>query len=70
MARKKNLTLEEQLEEINQSILTTEQSLESLRNEKKDLEEQLKKGKMQQLYEAIVSSGKNIDDIIKQLETA
>jgi len=70
MARKKNLTLEEQLEETNQNISTMEQSLENLKNEKKDLEEQLKKEKMQQLYEAIISSGKNIDEIIKQLETA
>ena len=70
MARKKNLTLEEQLEKTNQNISITEQSLVNLKNEKKELEDQLKKEKMQQLYEAVVSSGKNIDDIIKQLETA
>lgn len=66
--RKSALTLDEQLEKITTDIENMEASLKELKNEKKDLEEQIRMNKLAELDELITASGKSLDDIIELLQ--
>lgn len=65
--RRKQLTLEEQLKEINLKIQQYESDLQELKNQKDKIESTIKEKQINDLYEIIKASGKSIDDIKNML---
>ncbi len=65
--KKENLTLEEEMDLVIQQIEDTEENLKFLRQQKKEIEKKLKDAKKEELYEAVMSSGKSIDDVLAVL---
>ena len=65
MARKKkvSLTAEEQLNQIIADIEETKETLRSLENSKKELEEKVKMDRLAALDELIMQSGKSYDEV-------
>ena len=65
MARKKkvSLTPEEQLNQIIADIEETKETLKSLENSKKELEEKVKMDRLVALDELIMQSGKTYDEV-------
>lgn len=57
-----NITLEEQLEAVVKQIEETETNLKNLRQKRKEIEE-----KKEELYKAVVASGKSMDEIIAMI---
>ena len=69
MARgKKNLTLEEQLEQITSEIESMETSIKELKSRKKELEEQVKMNRLSELDELITISGKSFEEVKELLK--
>lgn len=69
MARgKKNLTLEEQLEQITSEIESMETSIKELKSRKKELEEQVKMNRLSELDELITTSGKSFEEVKELLK--
>ncbi len=69
MARgKKNLSLDEQLAKIDTEIANMENSLKEMKQTKKDLEEQIKMGRLAELDELINSKGLSFEDVKNMLE--
>ena len=67
MARgKKNLTLEEQLEQITSESMET--SIKELKGRKKELEEQVKMNRLSELDELITTSGKSFEEVKELLK--
>lgn len=62
-----NLTLEEQLEAVNNEITTCEEQIKALKQRKKEIDKQIKEEKKEALYQAVVESGKSIEDILSNL---
>jgi hypothetical protein len=63
MARGKRLTLEEQLEKINQMIAEKEESLKTLQEQKTQYEQELKMNRLAELDELITNSGRSYEEI-------
>lgn len=64
MARgKKNLTLDEQLAKITIEIETMENSLQSLKHTKSEIEKQIRQNRLSELDKLITESGKSIEEI-------
>ena len=71
MARgRKSHSLEEQLETVNENITITENSLKTLKGQKKELEEKIKQQRLDELYNIIQESGKTIDEVKNLVFTA
>lgn len=62
-----NLTLEEQLEAVNNEITACEEQIKALKQRKKEIDKQIKEEKKEALYQAVVESGKSIEDILSNL---
>lgn len=62
--KKSNETLEEQLESIKADIDKTTEMLKSLKSKKKEIEGMIAEAEKEKLYQAVIKSGKNIDDIL------
>lgn len=62
--KKEKLTFEEQLANINQEIATCSEKLKMLKAEKKELEDRADEAKKEELYQAVLKSGKSMDDVI------
>lgn len=60
-------TPEEQLERLQVEIDKTTQSLKSLKAKKKIIEGKIEDEKKEKLYQAVVQSGKSIDDVLAAL---
>ena len=69
MARRKkeNLTPEEQLERIEQELEEYGEKIKELRQQKKELEKQIAEKEKEELYKAVVKSGKSIQEIMDYL---
>lgn len=65
--KKQNLTLDEQLEAVNMQIGEAESELKALKQKRKEIAAQIKEEKKEKLYEAVVKSGKSIDDILASI---
>lgn len=64
MARgKKNLTLDEELAKITEEIDVMESALQKLKIHKAELEEKVKQAQLAELYDMIMQSGKNFEEI-------
>lgn len=62
-----NLTLEEQLEAVNNEIAACEEQIKELKRKRKEIDKQIKEEKKEALYQAVVESGKSIEDILSTL---
>lgn len=62
-----NLTLEEQLEAVNNEIAECEEQIKALKQKRKEIDKQMKEEKKEALYQAVVESGKSIEDILSNL---
>lgn len=62
-----NLTLEEQLEAVNSEIAACEEQIKELKQKRKEIDKQIKEEKKEALYQAVVESGKSIEDILSNL---
>ena len=62
-----NITLEEQLEAAVKQIEETETNLKNLRQKRKEIEVKIKEEKKEELYKAVVASGKSMDEIIAMI---
>ena len=62
-----NITLEEQLEAVVKHIEETETNLKNLRQKRKEIEVKIKEEKKEELYKAVVASGKSMDEIIAMI---
>lgn len=62
--RQENITLEGQLELVVKQIEETETSLKNLRQKRKEIEARIKEEKKEELYKAVVASGKSIEEIL------
>jgi chromosome segregation ATPase len=64
---KETKTLDEQLNEVNAEISSYQQKLSEAKEKRKKLEEQKKLQDMEEIYQAVVASGKPIDEILQAL---
>lgn len=62
-----NLTLEEQLEAVNNEIAACEEQIKELKRKRKEIDKQIKEEKKEPLFKAVEESGKSIDDILSAL---
>ena len=62
-----NITLEEQLEAVVKQIEETETNLKNLRQKRKEIDVKIKEEKKEELYKAVVASGKSMDEIIAMI---
>lgn len=68
MARsKKNMTLEEQLQDVEINITSTEEQLKDLKSKKKSIEAAIKEEKLSKLLAAIEEKGISVEDAIAKL---
>ena len=68
MARRKkleNTCLEEQLEYVEQEIRTKESDLKELRHKAKEIQKEIEEKQKDDLFKALVASGKTIDEVIR-----
>lgn len=64
MARgKKSYSLEEKLQKITEDIANKESALKDLKEQKKQLETEIKNQKVNELYTLIEESGKSLDEV-------
>ena len=66
--RKKALTLDEQLEKVVSEIKETEKRLEELKDQRDELEGQIKMNRIAELDDFISSRGLSIDEVKEMLE--
>ncbi|XBX03584.1 hypothetical protein QMP26_23860 [Enterocloster clostridioformis] len=65
--KQENISLEERLADVTAQIERIEDTLKDLRRQRKDIEKQLEEQKKEQLYKAVVDSGKTIEEILEVL---
>ena len=65
--KQETLTLEEQLQNLENQIAEAEANLKGLRTKKKELEAKIKEEQKEKLYKAVLQSGKSVDEIIARL---
>ena len=68
MARRKkleNTSLEEQLEYVEQEICTKESDLKELRHKAKETQKEIEEKQKDELFKALVASGKTIDEVMR-----
>ena len=71
MARRKkleNTSLEEQLEYVEQEIRTKESDLKELRHKAKELQKEIEEKQKDELFKALIASGKTIDEVMRYLK--
>lgn len=62
-----NLTLEKQLEAVDNEILECKEQLKNLKEKRKELNEQMEKVQKEKLYRVVVESGRSVDEIIEMI---
>ena len=69
MARnRRNITPEEQLEQLSVDIENMEETLKEMKRTKKELESKVKMNKLEELYNIMTSNGKTIDEVKDMLQ--
>lgn len=66
--RKKNLTLEEQLLELEMEVESCEEEIKKYTEKKKELKNMIEQKQMEALHQAVMKSGKSIGEIISLIE--
>lgn len=65
MARgRKSYTLEEKLQNVTNDIENTKMCLQKLEEEKKDLEEQIRQQRLEEIDKMMTKNGKTFDDVM------
>lgn len=66
MARrsKKNVSVEEELMELGREITECEDEIKRLTDRKRELKQLIEQKQMEALYQAVLRSGKNIEEVI------
>lgn len=66
MARrsKKNVSVEEELKELGREVAECEDEIKRLTDRKKELKQLIEQKQMQALYQAVLQSGKSIQEVI------
>ena len=67
MARKSNLSIEEQIEKKETEITSLNEQLKNAKNDLKKLKDDKQLADTQRLLSAIEASGKSIDDVLNML---
>lgn len=67
MARKKKLTLEEELVELKKEAEKCEEEIKRLSDRKKELRQLIEQKQMEVLHQAVLRSGKSIEEVISLL---
>lgn len=62
-----NLTLEEQLEAVDNEILECKEQLKNLKEKRKELSGQMEEIQKEKLYKAIVESGRSVEEVIEMI---
>lgn len=62
-----NISLEEQLEAVNNEITACEEQIKALKQKRKEIDKMIKEEKKEALYKAVEESGKSIEDILSAL---
>lgn len=62
--RKKNLTTEEELMELQKEITGCEDEIKRLTDRKKELKQLIEQKQTEALYQAVLRSGKSIEEVI------
>lgn len=70
MARKKKLTLEEELIELKGEIERCGAEIQRLTNRKKELKRLIEQKQMEALHQAVMKSGKTIDEAISLISSS
>ncbi len=65
--KQENILLEEKLADVTEQIEKVETTLKELRRQKKEIEQQIEERKKEQLYKAVIESGKTIEEILEVL---
>lgn len=65
--KQENVLLEEKLADVTEQIEKVETTLKELRRQKKEIEQQIEERKKEQLYKAVIESGKTIEEILEVL---
>ena len=64
---RRNLSLEEQILQVEENIRITEAALKTLKSKHSELEEKRKKEHLELLYQKILSSGKTVEEALELL---
>ena len=62
-----NLTLEEQLEAVDNEILECKEQLKNLKEKRKELYEQMVGTQKEKWYRAVVESGRSVEEVIEMI---
>ena len=65
--KQENILLEEKLADVTEQIEKAENTLKELRRQQKEIEQQIEERKKEQLYKAVIESGKTIEEILEVL---
>lgn len=65
--KQEKITLAEQLKSVEAQISSLEEQLKDMRAKKKELLQKIKEEEKEKLYNAVVKSGKSIDEVITEL---
>lgn len=65
--KQENILLEEKLADVTEQIEKAENTLKKLRRQKKEIEKQIEDREKEQLYKAVIESGKTIEEILEVL---
>lgn len=65
--KQENLTLEEQLEVLIKEITECEEHLKELKNKRKELNKQIEEKQKEEIYRAVMRSGRNIEEVLAAL---
>lgn len=64
---RRNLSLEEQISQVEENIQITEAALKTLKTKLSELEEQRKREHLELLYQKILASGKTMEEALELL---
>lgn len=65
--KQENLTLEEQLEAVTKEITECEEHVKELKNKRKELNKQIEEKQKEEIYRAVIRSGRNIEEVLAAL---
>lgn len=65
--KQENVSLEERLADVIAQIEKAEETIKDLRRQRKEIEKQIEEQKKEQLYKAVVDSGKTIEEVLEVL---
>lgn len=65
--KQEKITIAEQLKLVETQISSLEEQLKDMRTKKKELLQKIKEEEKEKLYNAVVKSGKSIDEVITEL---